>query len=132
MGNLRGFERRRVTTLSGGQQQRVAIARALINHPRVLLLDEPLGALDSFTRMNMQDEILNLWKENKQLVIMVTHAVAEAIYMGTKVLVMEAHPGRVNAAIDIDLEYPRNRASSKFVEYRRQILDMLHFGHKED
>ena len=66
--------------------------------------------------MNMQDEILNLWKENKQLVIMVTHDVDEAIYMGTKVLVMEAHPGRINAAIDIDLEYPRNRASSKFVE----------------
>lgn len=118
--------------LSGGMQQRVALARSLICKPEILLLDEPLGALDSFTRMNMQDEILNLWKENKQLVIMVTHDVDEAIYMGTKVLVMEPHPGRINNVIDIDLPYPRNRASSKFVEYRRQILDLLHFGQKED
>lgn len=118
--------------LSGGMQQRVALARTLICKPEILLLDEPLGALDSFTRMNMQDEILNLWKENRQLVIMVTHDVDEAIYMGTKVLVMEPHPGRIKAAIDINLEYPRNRASNQFVEYRRQILDMLNFGHKED
>ena len=118
--------------LSGGMQQRVALARSLISKPDILLLDEPLGALDSFTRMNMQDEILNLWKENKQLVIMVTHDVDEAIYMGTKVIVMEAHPGRINAVIDIDLDYPRNRAGSKFIEYRRQILDMLHFGQKVD
>lgn len=118
--------------LSGGMAQRVALARSLINGPEILLLDEPLGALDAFTRMNMQDEILNVWKEKKQLLIMVTHDVDEAIYMGTKVIVMDAAPGRVKAQIPIEMEYPRNRSSSLFVEYRNQILEMLHYGAKED
>ena len=83
--------------LSGGMAQRVALVRSLINHPDILLLDEPLGALDAFTRMNMQDEILNIWREQKQTVVMVTHDVEEAIYMGTRVLVMEPRPGRVKA-----------------------------------
>ena len=116
--------------LSGGMAQRVALGRSLITEPGILLLDEPLGALDSFTRMNMQDEILNVWKENKQLVVMVTHDVDEAIYMGTKVVVLDPNPGRIKAEIPIDLEYPRNRSSAKFVEYRNQILDMLHYGGK--
>lgn len=118
--------------LSGGMAQRVALARSLINGPEILLLDEPLGALDAFTRMNMQDEILNVWKEKKQLLIMVTHDVDEAIYMGTKVIVMDAAPGRVKAQIPIEMEYPRNRSSSLFVEYRNQILEMLHYGAKEN
>ena len=118
--------------LSGGMAQRVALARSLINGPEILLLDEPLGALDAFTRMNMQDEILNVWTEKKQLLIMVTHDVDEAIYMGTKVIVMDAAPGRVKAQIPIEMEYPRNRSSSLFVEYRNQILEMLHYGAKEN
>lgn len=76
--------------LSGGMAQRVALVRSLINEPDILLLDEPLGALDAFTRMNMQDEILKIWYEKQQLAIMVTHDVDEAIYMGTRVLVMDA------------------------------------------
>ena len=83
--------------LSGGMAQRVALVRSLINEPPILLLDEPLGALDAFTRMNMQDEILSAWKERKQLAIMVTHDVDEAIYMGTRVIVMEANPGRIKS-----------------------------------
>ena len=82
--------------LSGGMAQR------LLNEPDILLLDEPLGALDAFTRMNMQDEILKVWQEKKQLAIMVTHDVDEAIYMGTRVIVMDAHPGRVVSDIRID------------------------------
>lgn len=117
--------------LSGGMAQRVALVRTLINEPDILLLDEPLGALDAFTRMNMQDEILSMWRESRQLVIMVTHDVDEAIYMGTRVLVMEANPGRIKAQLPIDLEYPRNRSSARFVEYRNQILDMLDYGAKE-
>lgn len=117
--------------LSGGMAQRVALARTLICSPEILLLDEPLGALDAFTRMNMQDEILSMWRENRQLVVMVTHDVDEAIYMGTKVVVMDAHPGRVKAEIPIELDYPRNRSSSQFVEYRNQILEMLDYGAKE-
>ena len=117
--------------LSGGMAQRVALVRSLINEPDILLLDEPLGALDAFTRMNMQDEILSMWKEKKQLVVMVTHDVDEAIYMGTRVLVMESKPGRIRSDIPITLDYPRNRSSFQFVEYRKQILDMLNYGAKE-
>ena len=129
---LEDFRKDYPAQLSGGMAQRVALARSLICKPEILLLDEPLGALDSFTRMNMQDEILNIWRQTGQLTIMVTHDVDEAIYMGTKVLVMEPHPGRIMGEIPIELDYPRNRSSSKFVEYRNQILDMLHFGSKEE
>lgn len=114
--------------LSGGMAQRVALVRSLINEPDILLLDEPLGALDAFTRMNMQDEILKVWYEKKQLAIMVTHDVDEAIYMGTRVLVMDANPGRIVEDIHIDQTYPRDRSSASFVEYRNRILNRLHFG----
>lgn len=114
--------------LSGGMAQRVALVRSLISQPEILLLDEPLGALDAFTRMNMQEEILQMWRQQGQLSVMVTHDVDEAIYMGTKVVVMDAHPGRVKAIIPIELEYPRNRSSAPFVEYRNRILEMLHYG----
>ncbi len=116
--------------LSGGMAQRVALVRSLINEPEILLLDEPLGALDAFTRMNMQDEILNIWSQKKQLALMVTHDVDEAIYMGTRVLVMDANPGRIVADIKIDEEFPRDRSSASFVEYRNDILNKLHFGGK--
>lgn len=118
--------------LSGGMAQRVALVRSLINEPEILLLDEPLGALDAFTRMNMQDEILNMWMETKQLALMVTHDVDEAIYMGTRVLVMDANPGRIVADIKIDETFPRDRSSARFVEYRNEILNKLHFGGKHD
>lgn len=117
--------------LSGGMAQRVALVRTLINEPPILLLDEPLGALDAFTRMNMQDEILSAWRERNQLAVMVTHDVDEAIYMGTRVIVMEPSPGRIKADIPIKLDYPRNRSSAQFIEYRNQILEMLNYGVKE-
>ena len=110
--------------------QRVSLVRSLINEPDILLLDEPLGALDAFTRMNMQDEILKVWQEKKQLALMVTHDVDEAIYMGTRVIVMDAHPGRVVSDIKIDQAYPRERSSQTFVACRNEILNRLHFGGK--
>ena len=116
--------------LSGGMAQRVALVRSLINEPPVLLLDEPLGALDAFTRMNMQDEILRIWQKKQQLAIMVTHDVDEAIYMGTRVLVMDSHPGRIVSDLKIDQPYPRDRSSREFVEYRNEILKQLHFAGK--
>lgn len=125
---LQDFEKDYPAQLSGGMAQRVALVRSLINEPPILLLDEPLGALDAFTRMNMQDEILKIWEEQQQLAVMVTHDVDEAIYMGTRVLVMDAHPGRVIADIKIDLPYPRDRSSQQFVEYRNDILNKLHFA----
>lgn len=118
--------------LSGGMAQRVALVRTLINEPEILLLDEPLGALDAFTRMNMQDEILNIWIEKKQLALMVTHSIDEAVYMGTRVLVMETNPGRIVADIKIEEDYPRDRSSAAFVEYRNEILNRLHFGGKNN
>ena len=117
--------------LSGGMAQRVALVRTLINEPPILLLDEPLGALDAFTRMNMQDEILSAWRGRNQLAVMVTHDVDEAIYMGTRVIVMEPSPGRIKADIPIKLDYPRNCSSAQFIEYRNQILEMLNYGVKE-
>ena len=114
--------------LSGGMAQRVALARAMISKPKILLMDEPLGALDAFTRMNMQNEILDMWQVNKQLGVMVTHDIDEAIHMSSRILVMEAHPGRIREEIKIDMDYPRNRSSSSFVEYRNHILDLLHFA----
>ena len=128
---LEGFRNDYPGQLSGGMVQRVALVRSLINEPPILLLDEPLGALDAFTRMNMQDEILKIWQEKQQLAIMVTHDVDEAIYMGTRVLVMDAHPGRVIADIQIEQSFPRDRSSREFVEYRNDILNKLHFAGKK-
>lgn len=122
---LLDFKNSYPSNLSGGMAQRVSLIRTLINKPEVLLLDEPLGALDAFTRMNMQDEILKLWNEEKNLSIMVTHDVDEAVYMSTKVIVMEPRPGRIKKVVPIDLEYPRNRTSKEFTDYRNDLLNTL-------
>lgn len=125
---LRSFQDDYPDQLSGGMAQRVALVRSLINEPDILLLDEPLGALDAFTRMNMQDEILKIWRDRKQLALMVTHDVDEAIYMGTRILVMDSNPGQIVSDIPILMDYPRDRSSDTFVSYRNDILNKLHFG----
>lgn len=125
---LEGFQDDYPGQLSGGMAQRVALVRTLISQPEILLLDEPLGALDAFTRMNMQDEILSMWREHRQLALMVTHDVDEAIYMGTRVIVMDANPGRIIADIKIEEEFPRDRSSERFIRYRNMILNQLHFA----
>ena len=122
---LLDFKNSYPSNLSGGMAQRVSLIRTLINKPEVLLLDEPLGALDAFTRMNMQDEILKLWNEEKNMTIMVNHDVDEAVYMSTKVIVMEPRPGRVKKIVPIDLEYPRKRTSKEFTDYRNELLETL-------
>jgi sulfonate transport system ATP-binding protein len=127
---LEGFEKSYPHQLSGGMQQRASLARALVGHPDVLLLDEPLGALDAFTRMNLQDEILNIWKEYNMTMVMVTHDVDEAIYMSDQVVVMSARPSKVEAVIDIKLPRPRARAQDTFQEYRTKILEILNLGGK--
>lgn len=125
---LNGFEKSYPHQLSGGMNQRASLARALVGHPKVLLLDEPLGALDAFTRMNLQDEILNIWEKYNMTMIMVTHDVDEAIYMSDKVVVMSARPSKVEAVIDIDLPRKRARAQDTFEAYRKEILEILHMG----
>ncbi len=122
---LEDFKNLYPNALSGGMAQRVSLIRTLINKPEIMLLDEPLGALDAFTRMNMQDLILDLWQEEKNLTIMVTHDVDEAIYMSTKVIIMQANPGRINDIVDINLPYPRQRTSEQFTKYRNEILEKL-------
>lgn len=116
--------------LSGGMAQRVALARALINHPKVLLLDEPLGALDAFTRMRMQDEVLRLWEARGTTMLLVTHDIDEAIYMSDRIVIMTPRPGKIERIIDVNLERPRQRNSQEFLNLRGDILEFLHFAGK--
>lgn len=116
--------------LSGGMAQRASIARALVGHPKVLLLDEPLGALDAFTRMNMQDEILRIWKEKNMTIAMVTHDVDEAIYLSDKIVVMSPRPAKIEKVIDVPLHRKRKRNSAEFLKLRSEILEILDFAGK--
>ena len=114
--------------LSGGMAQRVSLARALINHPRVLLLDEPLGALDAFTRMRMQDEVLRLWQARGTTMLFVTHDIDEAIYMSDRIVIMTQRPGRIEQIIRVELDRTRDRSSPDFLRLRGDILETLHFA----
>lgn len=128
---LQGFENALPDQLSGGMKQRVSIARSLINRPRVLLLDEPFGALDAFTKINMQQEVLKIWQQEKMTLILVTHDIDEAIYLGDKVVVMSSKPGVVKKVIPIKMSRERDRTSSEFALYRKKVFDEF-FEPKED
>lgn len=125
---LDGFANHYPHQVSGGMQQRASLARALIGKPEILLLDEPLGALDAFTRMNMQVEIEKAWEKSGMTMIMVTHDIEEAVYMSDRVLVMSTHPGTITKEISIDLPRPRARDSEEFLRYKSEILRELHYG----
>jgi ABC-type nitrate/sulfonate/bicarbonate transport system ATPase subunit len=114
--------------LSGGMAQRVALARALITHPKILLLDEPWGALDAFTRMRMQDEVLGLWQSRRTTMLLVTHDIDEAIYMSNRIFIMTPRPGRVDRTIQVEIARPRDRGSAEFLRLRSEILHLLHFA----
>src|SRR6184192_1500538 len=114
--------------LSGGMAQRVALARALINHPKVLLLDEPLGALDAFTRMRMQDEVLRLWQARRTTMLLVTHDIDEAIYMSDRIVIMTPRPGRIEQIIPVKMSRSRDRSSPDFLGLRSDILQTMHFA----
>lgn len=126
--NLGGFEKAYPRQLSGGMSQRVAIARALLRNPKVLLLDEPFGALDAFTRAHLQEALHDIWEKNKTTMVLVTHDIDESVYLSSKVVVMDAKPGRIKAVVPIDLPYPRTRSSRAFQEFRTVILE--HLDHK--
>jgi ABC-type nitrate/sulfonate/bicarbonate transport system ATPase subunit len=125
---LKGFENHFPKQLSGGMQQRTALARALANDPKILLMDEPFGALDNQTRALMQELLLGIWEQAKKTVLFVTHDIDEAIFMANRVLVMTARPGRVKCDIGIDLPHPRHytvKTTPEFAAYKARLTEEI-------
>ncbi|MBI1217644.1 MAG: ATP-binding cassette domain-containing protein [Rhodobacteraceae bacterium] len=126
---LKGFERSYPKELSGGMRQRVALARALANDPKILLMDEPFGALDSQTRQLMQELLLTIWQTHRKTVLFITHDIDEAIFLGDVVHVMTARPGRIKKSIPIDIPRPRGidtLTSAPFMALKREVLGLMH------
>ncbi len=119
---LAGYGARWPRDLSGGQQQRVAIARALIGHPGILLLDEPFSALDPFTRASLHELLLDLWRELRPTILMVTHDVEEAVVLADRIVVMRPRPGRVHETMAVDLPRPRDRLAPAFDLMKRRVM----------
>jgi NitT/TauT family transport system ATP-binding protein len=129
---LGGFENHHPWQLSGGMQQRVAIARALSFDPALLLMDEPFGALDEMTRERMNMELLRIWEASRSTVVFVTHSIAEAVFLSTRVVVMSPRPGRISNVITVDLPQPRattTREEPRFFELVTDVREALHLGH---
>ena len=125
---LRGFEQHFPKQLSGGMQQRVAIARALANNPRMLLMDEPFGALDHQTRELMQELLLGIWEAERKTVLFVTHDIDEAVFMGSRVVVMSARPGRIKLDRAVPLAHPRHysvKTTPAFVELKAELTEQV-------
>lgn len=122
---LSGTEDLYPAQLSGGMAQRISIARALVNQPEILLLDEPLGALDALTRLNMQEELRKIWRRNQTTMIMVTHDIGEAIYLGTRVVVMSCRPGRIKKTVDLPTGITKKQTDLETVRLRQEIYREL-------
>jgi len=124
--DLRGSEDKYPIELSGGMQQRVAIARALALDPEILLMDEPFGALDELTRIEMQGELLRVWSTRKKTVVFVTHSITEALMLSDRVVVLTARPGRIRQELQIDLPRPRERANPRLIAAYEEIWRNLY------
>jgi NitT/TauT family transport system ATP-binding protein len=122
---LAGFESRYPHELSGGMKQRVAIARTLANDPRVLLMDEPFGAVDALTREALQDEILRLWRVERKTILFVTHSMMEAAYLADEIVMLTARPGRVLARVPVPLAHPRVRSDLEFLGFYGKVEEMF-------
>lgn len=125
---LSGFEKSLPKELSGGMAQRTNIARALVNNPYILFLDEPFGALDAFTKIQLQNELLNIKKKEKSTMIMVTHDIEEAVYLADRIIVMDRNPGRIKDIVTVNLPRPRNRNDYDFVRIRQKIYSYFFQG----
>jgi len=125
---LRGFENHYPKQLSGGMQQRTALARALANNPRMLLMDEPFGALDHQTRELMQELLLGIWESEKKTVLFVTHDIDEAVFMGSRVMVMSARPGRIKLDRAVPIAHPRHysvKTTPVFAELKAELTEQV-------
>lgn len=120
--DLSDFAKAYPNQLSGGMKQRASIARALIENPEILLLDEPFSALDAFTRMSMQKELLRIWEKEKKTMILVTHDIDEAIFLSDRIIVLSERPSTIQKIIEVKSERPRDRSGYDFMEIRRQVM----------
>ncbi|QHQ59987.1 ATP-binding cassette domain-containing protein [Anaerocolumna sedimenticola] len=129
---LDGFENAYPHQLSGGMAQRAAIARGLVTNPRILLLDEPFGALDALTRIQMQKEILKIWEKEKTTMILVTHDIDEAVYLGQRIVVMSARPGEIKSIIDVDTAGSKIRGSADFAYLTNKVYQYFFEDEKQE
>ena len=125
MVGLEGFENNYPNELSGGMKQRASIARALAVDPEIIFMDEPFGALDTLTRIQMQEELIRIWEKTNKTIIFVTHNIDEAIYLGDRVAVMSARPGKIKSIFDISLKRPRNVLNKNLLRIKKNILKEL-------
>lgn len=128
MAGLADFKKSLPRELSGGMRQRVSIVRSLSYDPKLLLMDEPFGALDALTRDSLNIELLKIWEQTKKTILFVTHSIDEAVFLSSKVIVMSPRPGRIKEILDIDLGYPRTveiRNNPKFIEYSKYLREVL-------
>jgi ABC-type nitrate/sulfonate/bicarbonate transport system ATPase subunit len=127
---LRGFEKAYPHELSGGMKQRVEVARALAVDPDVLFLDEPFGALDSITRLEMRRELLRIWQAEKKTILFVTHDIEESVQLADRIVVMTARPARIRRIVDVELPHPRDLSSRRYLELRDGIFEEIGLAHR--
>jgi len=127
---LRGFEHAYPRELSGGMKQRLEVARALAVNPDVLYLDEPFGALDSITRLQMRRELLRIWQTERKTVLFVTHDIEESVQLADRVVVMSQRPAHIQRIVDIDIEHPRDLSSPRYIELRDSIFAEIGLAHQ--
>ena len=127
---LKGFEKSYPRELSGGMKQRLEVARALAVNPDVLYLDEPFGALDSITRLQMRRELLRIWQAERKTILFVTHDIEESVQLADRVVVLSARPGRVQRIVEVDLPHPRDLSDPRYLELRDEIFEQIGLAHQ--